>query len=597
MGRRTGRRGGADGGGGARPGGLRAAAPAPRVTAGRALLLVAMTCLVYLPAAQAGFIWDDDVYITATPLVEDLSGLRDIWLRPGASMQYYPLVFTTWWVEHHLWGASPAGYHLVNIALHAACALLLWALLRRLGVAGAYFAAAIFAVHPVFVESVAWCTELKNVQSAALYLLCLLAYFRASPADEGTAPPPGRRRGLYALALLLFAAGLLSKPAAVALPLVILLIIWWKRGRVGMDDALRVLPMLAMAVAMGLATIYAEDHFSAAGWDASLLERSLVAGRALVFYACKLVWPAALSSVYPRWEVGAVASWQVLFPLAVAATLAALWLMRARLGRGPLVAALTFVLLTGPALGFFDIAYYQYSFVADHLQYHAAPALIALFAAGVATLRERLRTGPLAGGVGVAQAALLLVLGALAWRHAGVFASEKTRCVDTIAKNPGAWAAMQSLGIELAREGDPRAAIRLYRQALSVKPDYADAHNNLGVALAETGDRQAAAREYREVLRIRPEHVEAHGNLANLLLAEGRLEEAAWHLFEAVRLRPNSVGDRISLADALLRLGRTGEAIAQLEQALEIAPGSPAARRALERARALQRPGGAPPGR
>ena len=556
---------------------------------GPAALILALTFVVYAPAMRAGFIWDDDVYITANPLLESLPGLRDIWLRPGATMQYYPLAFTTLWVEHHLWGDNPAGYHVVNIALHGACAVLLWMLLLGLGVRGAWLAAAIFAVHPVLVESVAWCAELKNVQSGVLYLLCLLAYFRASPPEDEPAPPAGRQWGLYALALLLFGAALLTKPAAVALPLVILLIVWWRRGRVGTADALRVAPMLAMGLAMGLITIYAEKEFSAAGWDASLLERGLVAGRALAFYAGKLLWPAPLASIYPRWEVSAAVWWQYLFPAAVVAALAVLWLMRVRLGRGLLAAALAFVLLAAPAIGFFDVAYFQYSFVADHFQYHAAPALIAIFAAAVAFLDGRLRTRALGVGVTVAGVLLVLALGVLTSRHATVFASERSRCLDTIAKNPRAWVAMESLGMALAAEGKPREAIRLYEQALRIKPDYADAHNNLGVALVSLREMKAASREFQEALRISPDSAQAHENLGRNLELEGNVENAIWHFREVVRLRPRHAGARVRLGTALVGQGSYDEAIEQFQRALALDPGNPAARNGLDRALTLQR--------
>lgn len=215
-----------------------------------------MTLATYSATVPAGFVWDDDVYVTANPLLESGAGLRDIWLRPGATPQYYPLVFSTLWLAHHLWANEPLGYHLLNLVLHAACALLLWRLLRRLAVPGAWLAVALFAVHPVLVESVAWVSELKNVQSAALYLLCLLAYFRFAPPEPGSAPSPRDRR-FYAAALLLFAAALLTKPAAVGLPLVILLVVWWKRGRLAWADVVRVAPLLVLGAAMGWVTIWA----------------------------------------------------------------------------------------------------------------------------------------------------------------------------------------------------------------------------------------------------------------------------------------------------------------------------------------------------
>jgi protein O-mannosyl-transferase len=594
-------RGGGERNRGARRGGGQAARSRSRrrlrESIGPAALLLALTVVAYAPALQGSFIWDDDVYITANPHLDNLSGLRDIWLRPGATMQYYPLAFTTLWVEHHLWGDSPAGYHAVNVVLHAACAVLLWVLLRVLGASGALLAAAIFAVHPVMVESVAWCAELKNPQSLALYLLCLLAWLRAAPVAAEEEPEAPLHPAWYALALLLFAAALLTKSAAVALPLVILLIAWWKRGNVGARDAALVAPLLAMGVAMGLMTVHAEKQFAAAGWEATLLERGLVAGRALAFYAAKLVWPASLCSVYPRWDVAAGTWWQYPFPLGVVGALSALWLLRARLGRGPLAAALSYALLLAPALGFFDVAYFRYSFVADHLQYHAAPALIALLAGAIALAEERARSRPLAGVIAISSIALVLALGLLTWRHAGVLAAEETRCADTIAKNPGAWPAMQSLGMIRAAQGRTREAIGLYRLALRVRPGYADAHNNLGVALDATGQRQAATREYAEAVRLAPDSAEAHSNLGKSLAAQGRIDDAIVHLGEAVRIVPRSAGTRVTLAQALLLAGRTAEATAQLEQALALDPGNAAALQALARARAPQRPGGAPPGR
>ena len=557
-----------------------------------AVLLVAATFAVYLPALGAGFIWDDDVYITRNPHLENVSGLAAIWLQPASNMQYYPLTFTTLWLERQLWGLDPAGYHAVNVALHAACAVLLWVLLRRLGVGGAGLAAAVFAVHPVLVESVAWCAEVKNVQSAAFYLLSLLLYFRASPPGDEPGPLPAGRRRALAGALLAIAAGLLTKPAAVALPLVILVVVWWKRGAIARSDVLRVAPMVAMSLAMGLGTIVAERELSGAegaAWESTPVERTLVAGRALLFYAGKLAWPHPLMSVYPRWEVDASAWWQYLFPLAGAAVLASLWVWRERLGRGPLTAALAFAFLVAPALGFVAIAYQQYSFVADHFQYHAAPALIALAAAALAGARARARRRVLSGAVAVAGVAIVAALGVLAWRHAATFRSEQARCIDTLAKNPRAWVAAQNLATELADEGRHRDAIRVFGMALAARPDYVDAYVNRSVSLAAIGEMQAAASDCRAVLRLTSESAEAHNNLGKLLAREGNLVEAAAHFREALRIRPRFAGVRTSLGAALLRMGHDGAAIETLRQALADDPADAAARKALEQALARRR--------
>jgi protein O-mannosyl-transferase len=130
-----------------------------------ALLLVVAVLIAYLPALQGGYIWDDNRYVTENPILPQPDGLAAIWTDPGATIQYYPMVFTTFWLEYRLWGLNPLGYHATNILLHALSALLLWAILRRLAVPGAWLAAALFALHPVHVESVAWVTERKNVLS------------------------------------------------------------------------------------------------------------------------------------------------------------------------------------------------------------------------------------------------------------------------------------------------------------------------------------------------------------------------------------------------------------------------------------------------
>ena len=542
-------------------------------------LILAITFAAHSPAIRGGFVWDDDAYVTANPHLRDSSGLFNIWFRPGSTPQYYPLTFTTLWVEHRLWGLAPLGYHLVNVALHGLGAVLLFRLLSTIGVRGALLAAAIFAVHPVTVESVAWVAELKNVQSGVLSLLCLLAFFRFSPLDgrdEQDAGAGGRRWPFYALALLLFGAALLSKAAVVPLPLVILLLIWWKRGRLGSRDLAAVAPMLVMGLVMGLTTIHAEQEFSGASgaaWKASFLERCLLAGRALWFYAGKLVWPAGLTSIYPRWEVDTTVLWQYVYPLSAVGVLAALWLFRGRLGRGPLSAALCFVAMLGPVLGFFDISYQLYSFVADHFQYHAAPALMALFAAAVAGLHERFLRGRLAFSGIAGGGVLLLVLGALTFRHSQAFRSEKARCLDTLERNPTAWLAMNNLGVALASEGKPEEAVRQYENALRIRPGYAEAHNNMGVALAAQERYREAIVQYGEALKIWPTYAAAHNNLGTALASEGRVQDSIREFREALRIRPDYAEAHKNLGTAMVLAGDVEEALRHFQEALRIRPG------------------------
>jgi Flp pilus assembly protein TadD len=570
-----------------------------------------LTFAAHLPSLGAGYVWDDDAYITENPKLEDLSGLRDIWFQVGATKMYVPLVFSTFWVEHQFWGTRPLGYHVTNLALHAAGAILLWLLLLRLQLPGAWLAAAMMAVHPVFVESVAWATELKNTQSTVFALLCLLAYFRFSPPESEVAPA-GREWRFYALALLAFVAALLSKPVVVALPLVLLLLLWWRRGRMPRADIAAVTPMLLLSLGAGLMAMHVERLYGGARgdvWQMPFLDRALVAGRALWFYAGKLVWPADLVPIYPRWKIdpGALASY--LYPLAAAAVLVGLWSGRRRLGRGPFVAAASFVLLLAPLIGFFNVSYFLNSYVADHFQHHAAPALLALFAAGAAALPRRFpRLRPAAPW---AAALLLAGLAVASHLYSPAFHDEEARCRATLAKNPGSWLAMNNLGVSLNRQGRfaeavgwfekaiavrrtypeaesnlgvalmglgrPSEAIAHYREALRIWPENPLAHNNLGTALAQAGEVEDARREYETALRLRPGYPEARANLDRLAAVAAAPEDpvAAERVYrEAVRRNPASAEARNDLGTALASRGEIEAAIAQFAEAVRLQPGS-----------------------
>ena len=272
-------------------------------------LLFALVLLTYLPAMKAGFIWDDDHYVTDNVQLRTTEGLRRIWLEPTATPQYYPLVFSSFWVEYRLWGLSPAGYHCVNIVLHALNTILLYCVLNTLRVRGAVFAAALFAVTPMHVESVAWVSERKNVLSGLFYFLTFLCYWRFVSRDrDGTASSFAGRWGYYILALGLFGCALLSKSVTCTLPAAILLVLWWKKIRLTSRSAILVLPMFAIGIAAGVHTILLEkNHVGAHGldWDWTLQERFLIAGRVLCFYAAKLVWPQPTIFIYPKWQVAA----------------------------------------------------------------------------------------------------------------------------------------------------------------------------------------------------------------------------------------------------------------------------------------------------
>jgi tetratricopeptide (TPR) repeat protein len=521
-----------------------------KTAVGFAFLLVLATVAAYLPAFRAGFIWDDDSYVTQNETLRSLDGLRHIWLEPGAVPQYYPLVHTAFWAEYHLWGLNPAGFHVVNVLLHAANALLVWRVLRRLELRWAWLVAAVFALHPVHVESVAWVTERKNVLSALFYLLSLLAYLRCCP-PIGPARASGRARRLwYVLALLAFLAALLSKTVACSLPAAILLLTWWKRGRLTWPDVRPLVPFFALGLALSVVTVRMESHMvqeTGAEWNFSLLDRILIAGRAPWFYAAKLLVPTSLTFIYPKWALDPHAWWQYLYPLATATLILGLWLMRRRIGRGPLVAVLFFGGTLLPAIGLIDLYPMRYSFVADHFQYLASLGLIVLVVSGVATLLQhaytkRVKAAPLLG------VAVLAILGTNTWRQTLIYRDLETLWLDVLSKNPTAFIALNNLGIYLDHQGRTAEAIPYFERGLTVRPNDGEILNNLANAYGKTRRFEDALRIYAALLERQPDSAITHYNAGITYAQMGRFDEARRHVARAVQLAPDVEPFRAALA-------------------------------------------------
>jgi Flp pilus assembly protein TadD len=580
------------------------------------LILAAATFLAYLPALSSGFVFDDDVYIIENAALGSRGGLMQIWLTPTALPQYYPVVFTSFWVEHHIWGNVPLGYHAVNVALHIVNAILVWVVLRRLEVKGAFLAAAIFALHPVHVESVAWVTERKNVMSGMFSLLALLAWWRFLDRRSWRS---------YALVLSLFTCAMLCKTMAVTLPFVFLLLVWGKEPSGWRRELRWVWPLLLVAVALGLVTAWREHVEKAINVlpHLSVLDRSLIAGRALWFYAEKLLWPTDLAFIYPRWTVDSGSPWAYAFPAAALLVPVCLWYWRQRVGRAPLVAVVFFALTLSPVLGFANFNFQSLSYVADHFQYLASIGVIALAAGVVTSFFERL--GSTYRWLGVVGAGMLLcVLGVLTWRQCHIYASEETLWLDTLAKNPLSAAAHYNLGRERARQGrldeaevSLRAALRIepdsellhnnlavllsregrldeaieqVAEAVRLNPNAAETQSNLATLLARKGDLDGAVRHFSEALRIQPDWAWVHSKLAALLAQRGDVESAVLQLQEAVRLSPENANMRVSLGVLLMRQGKLEDAIRQFSEALRIQPDHASARRNLQAARAQMHP-------
>jgi Tfp pilus assembly protein PilF len=544
-----------------------------------AIVLIAMILICYAGVFRAEFIWDDDKFVTENHLVADPGGLKGIWLDRTALIQYYPLVFTTFWLEYRLWGLNPAGYHLVNILLHAAGVLLLWVLLRRLAVPGAWLAAAIVAVHPVHVESVAWIAERKNVLAVMFYLLTLLAYFLFDPptAQQGT-----RRWSFYPLVLVLFICALLSKSTTSMLPPTLLVILWWKRDRLGWSDITPLIAMVLLGLAAGLNTAYLEvRHVGAMGgeWSLNAVERVMLAGRVFWFYIGKLVWPINLSFIYPRWTIELERWWLFIPPVLAISVVVSLWFARRRIGKGMLTAILVYGANLFPAMGFFNVYPMRYSYVADHFAYPATIGLITLVASGTVILAPRLRRASLSLSI-IAVAlcgVLLMALVILSVRHGAVFRDVETLWRHTLSVNPHAQPANNNLAKILIKQGRTEEAEAFLRQAIKDQPDYPEPYNNLSLICNRRGQYEEAVLLSTRAIDLMPQVAFAYVTRAVALTALNRLFEAEMDCIRAIERKPN-------FAAAYLNLGivdsKKGQQAAELEcynKAIELDPGMVAA--------------------
>lgn len=595
------------------------------------LALLLATFLVYSPALRAGYVWDDDDYVTNNRWVKSPDGLPAIWsLSYDASQrqfkcrtpQYYPLVFTSFWLEHRLWGLSPLGFHAVNVALHALNALLLWRLLSRLGVPGCGWIAAVFALHPVAVESVAWITERKNLLSTFFMFSAFLALW---PVFRD-----GKRLN-YFVGLLLFIAALLSKTVACSLPAVLLLARWIVAKRVTRRDVLLTTPLFVVGLLFALLTAHLEKtHVQASGveWQLAVWRRALLlAPSAFCFYAGKIAWPYPLIFNYPRWDLSTITATQCAPLLLSSGALAACAIFYRRGGRAALGWLLLSAMTLTPALGFFPIYPQRYSWVADHFQYVGMIGFIGLLvhAARLAWLRihrqDERRNTPAPNnhdvvnniGVGwIVGAFALLILGGLTFWQTLEYRDADTLWRATLRKNPDSWIASYNLGFAalqqgknaealpffehaarfsqarydaltnwghaLVQMGRPDDAVEKLNQAVALQPDRSEAFQSLGLAyvgMRRWPDAQAA---FESATRLTPESIAGWRNLANVYVQRGDWPGAANAASKLTELAPDDLNARLLLANAFATLRRHKDALEQYQQAERWAPQDASAR-------------------
>jgi tetratricopeptide (TPR) repeat protein len=535
------------------------------------LLLILGIFIAYQQVWHAGFIWDDDHHLTANPCIVGPLGFKDIWTTSAAV--YYPLVLSSFWVQHFFWGLNPLPYHLVNVALHAACAILLWRVLQALQVRGAWLGAALWALHPVQAESVAWITEQKNTQSCLFYLLAIYFFVKWRAPNEIENRNGGNWK--YALALVCALLAILSKPSTVMLPVALGLCWWWLEGRWRWRNVTWLIPFFLISIAASGWTIWEQQfHSGALGqeWAESRLDRMVIAGKDVWFYIGKLCWPHPLIFIYPKWEINSSRLLSYLPGLAAAIGLLALWLNRNTALRPVFFAFTYFVISLFPVLGFFTVYFFRYSFVADHFLYLASMGPLALAAAGIVTLWDFLKRKRL--WLEMAVCVALLGLGTLTWQQVRIYRNIETLWTDTLEKNPTSWMSDNNLGLVLLQKGHVEEAIRYYKKAIQVNPDSYNAEYNLGNALLQRGQVEEAITHYKRAIEINPDYVDAHDNLGNALFQTGRAEEAIIHYKKAIELNPNSSKAEYNLGDAFFQMGQMEEAIAHYKRAIQINPNS-----------------------
>ena len=520
-------------------------------------LLVAVS---YFPATQAGFVWDDEVFTSAEP-IRSVSGLWNIWFSPSdipSEGHYWPIVYTSFWLEHKLWGFAPLGYHVVNILLHLVNTLLLWRLMVRLSISGAWVIAAVFAVHPLHVESVAWVIERKDLLAALFYLSAVLTYLRFLEYP---------RPGPYFSSLVLFVAGLLCKSIVVTLPAALVICHWWQRGRVTSQDATRMVSFFVV----GFAIVFADWLFYSArepvSFDYSLVERVLIAAPALWFYAGKLLWPVNLAVIYPHWDLADPLGWG--YVLAGVALVLLLYFARHWIGRGPLAGALFFAVTLSPVLGFIDYGYMQFSFVADRFQYLAGIGVMAVLIGGMAHGASGL-SGAAQWGVRGLVLIALVVLGAMTYRQAGVYRDQVAFFSHIVSLNPQARGAHANLGNALRKQGRLEECLAISLSGIGKDPDAAKVHTNVGLVLLNQGRFGEAEPYLRRALALEPRNPHFLQNMGEWLRKQDRYAEAVEYYGAALKSDARFALAHAALGDALFRLARYDEAIEPLERAIDL---------------------------
>ena len=542
------------------------------------LLIFTLVLIVYRPILPGNFLMDDSRLVEAdNPLVNGEFTPRTIWFQTDFTLSTF-----VFWLEWQAWGKNPGGYHAVSMALQALSAVLVWRLLARLKIPGAWLAGAMFAIHPVGVNSVARIAELKNTLSLPFFLLSFWTYlhyescslYPAKKEQASSQRPNGNGTQWYVISLMAFMLALMGKTSTVMLPVVLLGCAAWQRGRITRRDLLHTSPHFVLALAFGLMSVWFQKHQALVSAGETLppesfLERLAIAGNVFWFYLGKALLPLNLNLIYPHWKIDEKTMAAYLPAVVLCGVFILCWRFRRSWGRHMLFGLGCFAVTLFPALGFFDSQFLTKWQVSDHLQYLPLIAPVALVAAGLASLLPKNVFRSMA-------VVILLALSVLAFERARVFATEENLLRDTLAKNPAADEAHNDLGVILAKRNDYSGAMDHFAAAVQHNPNNAAAHSNLGQALAINGKFAEAEPHFLAAIKLKPDDPLAHRRFADALIRQGRNREAIFHLQMVLCLSPKSdIQTRLSLAALFYQTGDARQAADQFRKVLLVSPNLP----------------------
>lgn len=525
-------------------------------------IVLALCFAVYFPALTGTFQWDDAVLVKSNLLLRSADGLRRIWFTADA-VDYLPVTQMSFWVEWRLWGESTTGYHATNVALHAVCAWMAWETLLLLGFRWAWAAAALFALHPVNVPSVAWIAERKNVLSGAFLFLTLWTYLRYDDT---------RAERWYGASLVLFLLALLSKGAVVAAPLAFLVVLWFQHGRLQRSDVVRTLPFLALSLVLGLVTVWFQQHNTMEGRVYAMPDlgaRLLNGAAALWFYLGKALVPVGLCTVYPGWDVAATGHPSALPLIVLAGCAALLFRYRGTWGRPILTGLGCWAVMLLPTLGVIPMYLMQMSLVWDHMQYHALLGVIAL-AVGLSFAGARRFGRHLPAVLPAAGVLVMLLLGLHTWQRAGLYRDGVTLWTEALETSPRSWVTHANLGWALDEAGDFAAALPHKLEFVRLNPQNPGAHANLGYTLMRLDRCEEAIPCFDEALRLLPGYIWAQEQKAVTLIRMGRYAEAESLHLEMARARPRNAVPPYNLGNLLVTMKRYDEAAEAFRRAAEL---------------------------